>query len=380
MGVPIVPQSLTIFNRNKMNRKLIHSGLLSLCLLVCLACSKEEPLTEDISSNIVQLNIKGNATDSLEYLIDNKVVATVGGNFNIKTVIGFNNEQKEIQVRKKGSGTIVQTKVIPASPFDQTITLYYDGVKAYDKTILLTLNGYAISGELEFLAGENVLHTGTGSIRKENIQVLIDENSTRDIQVRKKGETAVLFSKTITSTQERQTLNFFFDGTNIVDNVQLKQPANPANLLISAKFQSVYGTLGYYRGVDVDLIFYERNTATGVATKIVPEIRFTLSANGSFNDIELPPLSTNSSTVVYGCDIVEKGTNNLPYTVAATVPPFISAALPYQPNLGRYGNPIVFEAGKSKLLVIGDGKFLKTTVPRSTSLGITVTDLSQYFQ
>jgi hypothetical protein len=360
-----------------MKTKLIPLSLLSLCFLFLFSCSKKELLNEN-TSHIIRLTLQGNATDTLEYLVDNKVLATVGGGFNSQIIVGFNNDQKELQIRSKSSGAIIQTKTIPAAPFDQTITLYYDGLQAYDKVVKLFIRGYALSGELEFLVGGKAIFTGTGSINKENLDVLMNDNSSREIQVRKKGETTVLFSKTITSTPERQTLNFFFDGTSIVDDVVLRPPANPANMLISAKFQSLYGTLGYYRGVDVDLVFYERNTTTGIATKITPEIRFTLSADGKFNDIELPPLANNS--IVYGCDIVEKGTNNLPYTPAAVVPPFISATLPYQPNAGRLGNPIVFEAGKSKLLVIGDGKFLKTTVPRSTSYGITITDLSQYFK
>ncbi|WP_316791355.1 hypothetical protein [Pedobacter frigoris] len=362
-----------------MKTKLMSISLSGLCLFFLLSCSKKELLNEN-TAHIIRLTLQGNSADSLEYVVDNKVLATVGGNFNTQAIMGFEDKQKELQIRNKNSGVIVQTKTVPAAPFDQTLTLYYDGTQAYDKVIKLFIKGYALSGELEFLVGGQVIYTGIGSINKENLDVLMNESSNREIEIRKKGETTVLFSKTITSTPGKQTLNFFFDGANIVDNVALRPPANPANMLISAKFQSLYGTLGYYRGVDVDLLFYERNTATGVATKITPEIRFALSANGNFNDIELPPLSTNSPTVVYGCDIVEKGTNNLPYTAAATVAPFISAALPYQPNVGRYGNPIVFEPGKSKLLVIGDGKFLKTTVPRSTSLGITVTDLSQYFQ
>ncbi|TCC82606.1 hypothetical protein [Pedobacter hiemivivus] len=361
-----------------MKTQLIPFRLISLCLLFLLSCSKKEILNEN-TSHIVRLTLQGNSSDSLEYIIDNKVLATVGGGFNTQTIVGFSDEQKELQIRNKNSGAIVQTKAIAVAPFDQTIILYYDGTQAYDKVINLLIKGYAVSGELEFLVGGKIIHTGNARIEKENVQVLMKENSSREIEIRKKGETTILFSKTIPSMPDRQTLNFFFDGTSIVDNVVLRPPANPLNMLISAKFQSLYGTLGYYLGADIDLIFYERNTVTGITTKITPEIRFTLPANGNFNEIELPPLPHNSD-VVYGCDIVEKGTNNLPYTATATVPPFISAALPYQPNVGRFGNPIVFEAGKSKLMVIGDGKFTKTSIPRSTSLGITVTDLSQYFK
>lgn len=331
------------------------------------------------TAHIVRLTLQGNSPDSLEYIVDNKVLATVGGGFNTQTIVGFNDEQKELQIRNKNSGAIVQTKAIAVAPFDQTITLYYDGTQAYDKVVRLLVKGYALSAELEFVVGGKVIHTGTGRIERDNVEVLMKENGSREIEIRKKGETTILFSKTISGTPDKQTLNFFFDGTSVVDNVVLRPPANPANMLISAKFQSLYGTLGYYLGADIDLIFYERNTVTGVATKITPEIRFTLPANGNFNEIELPPLP-QISDVVYSCDIVEKGTNILPYTAAATVPPFIPASLPYQPNVGRLGNPIIFEAGKSKLMVIGDSKFSKTTVPRSTSYGITVTDLSQYFK
>lgn len=358
-----------------MKTKFLHIGFWAVCLISLFGCTKKELLNKD-TAHVVRLNLEGNSTDTLEYLVDNKVLATASGAFTRTVLVGFDNTQQELIIRKKNSKETLQNKIITTLPFDQNFNIYYDGTQAYDKYVLLLIKGYALSGELEFVVGDHVIYSGTGVINKDNLQVLINENSTREIQVRKKGETTILLTKTLSSS-EKQSLNFFFDGTKVVDNVQLTPPSNPANMFISAKFQSIYASLGYYLGVDVDLVFYQRNSATGAAAKMNPEIRFTLPADGTFRDIELPPLPDG---FVYSCDLFEKGTNNLPYIPAATVPPLISAALPYQPNVGRFGNPIVFEAGKSKLLLIGDNKFFKTSAPRSTCYGITVNDLSQYFK
>lgn len=363
-----------------METKIFTHSILAVVLLLSLSCSKSE-LLESEPSRVIQFTLLGTSTVDLEYLYRDSVIATTNasnGGFNIKTLLSVKDSNTKLQVRKKGSTEIILSKDVMPAPFDQNVAIYYDGTKVYDQTISLLIKGYALTGELEFLLDGNVILSKSGAVDSRS-SILIDKGTSREIQIRKKGETAILFSKNITSTEASQTLNFFFDGTNIVDNVKLKSPVNPANMHVSAKFQSIYTTIVYYKPVDVDLVFYERNIATGVATKITPEIRFTLQANGSFNDIELPAL-TNPKDFVYSCDIVEKGTNNLPYTAAATVAPYVLASFAYQPNAGRLGNPIVFEAGTSKLLTIGDGRFLKTTTPRFTSYGITVTDLTQYFK
>jgi len=256
------------------------------------------------------------------------------------------------------------------------MSIYYDGTKLYDGFTTLSIKGYALSGELEFLLGETILASGTGVINTSNnpSKIPIDKGTTREVIIRKKGETTNLATKTITS-ESSQSLTFFFDGTNLVNNVQLEAPVNPANMLISAKFETNFPA--YFKNVDVDIVFYIRNTTAGTNTKTNPEIRFTIP-NGQFSKIELPPLPGPSPEYVYSFDIYEKGTTTVAYTT--TVAPFILATFPFKQNEGQLGNTIAFEAGKSMLLLIKDAKSLKTTVPRATSITGVITDLSQYFQ
>ncbi|WP_316804278.1 hypothetical protein [Pedobacter nototheniae] len=338
-----------------------------------ISCTKEVLLQAE-PVKVVQLTITGNTTVDLEYLYKDSVIATTKagtGGINVKTLLSVKNQTAPVQIRKKGSTDILLSKVVTASPFDQNINIYYDGDKIYNNSVSVQVKGYALSGELEFLLDGNLLFSATAAVNN-TVSVLIDNGTTREIQVRKKGETTLLFVKKIESSIKQQNLLFFFDGTKIVDNVKLEPPVNPANMMVSAKFETTFAQ--YFKMVDVELVLYQKNLSTNVATKPNPEIRFTLPKDGSFNSIELPPLPAGN--YIYSFDIVEKGTNNVPYTTTAA--PFIAAAYPFKPNDGKYGL-LNFEAGKSKLFIIKDSK-TQLLVPKGSYLSGIATDLSQYFQ
>lgn len=364
--------------------KLYMAGVMLVTLYT--ACNKKELASPD-QGKVIKLTIIGSSTEQLEFIYKDEVIATPKdpGNININTLLSVNGQDEELKIRKKGTTEILQSKKITNMPFAQNINIYYDGTKIYENAVTLLLKGYAISGELEFLIDGKLSGEGSARIEK-SLTLLMDNNDTRELTIRKKGETAILFTKTIGATPVRQPLIFFFDGKNIVGNVELDQPVNPSNMMIKARFQTIFPN--QFKGVDVDLVFYTRlltSTNTSVGTKITPEIRFTLPKDGSFNTIELPPLP--GPEYIYSFDIYEKGTNIEPYNPGS---PLTLAGYTIKPNEGRVASAYVdfpenrlnFEAGKSKLLIITDARTLAIVAGIKSVFisGGKVNDLSQYFQ
>jgi hypothetical protein len=364
-----------------MKLKIFTLFLLSAVTALSLSCRKAELLQPE-PAKIIQLSVTGATDVELEYLYKDSIIATPpAGGISLKTLLAVKDQNAILKIRKKGTSEILLTKTITATPFDQNISIFYDGTKIYNSAILLGIKGYAISGELEFLLDGNVISSGTGIVNKV-LSILIDKGTTREIQVRKKGETAILLTKIIESTTPRQNIGYLFDGIKIVDNVKLDPPVNPANMMLSAKFETTFPN--QFKNVDVDLVFYTRlKTAsnTTVGTKVMPELRFTLPKNGSFNSIELPPLP--GPNYIYSFDIVEKGTNSEPYTSGS---PLVLNGYTLKPNEGRITavfaeNGVNFEAGKSKLLTIADARTAVTSPTKTIYVsGGRLTDLSQYFQ
>lgn len=346
-----------------------------LTLFFC-SCAKQQ-LAQPEQSKVIELTIGGNTTEPLEFLYKGAVIAETKnpGQIIVKSLLSFDGKDAELKIRKKGSTDILQSRPITSSPFAQTMNLYYDGSKIYNSTVSYQIKGYAITGDLEFLLDDKVILEGN-SVIESTFTVNIDNGTTREIKVRKKGESEILISKTVNSSTALQSLKFFFDGTKIVDNVKLDPPANPANMAVSAKFETTLPDL--FKGVDMDIVFYVYNTTTLQAEKVSPEIRVALPANGTFSHtFELPPLP-NSTEYVYTFDIYEKGTNTIPYNTES-VP-----TKPARPSLGAgsYGVPINSEPGGSKLWIIKDVMY-RINFPvakRGTYFSGSVTDLTQYFK
>ncbi|QIL42272.1 hypothetical protein G7074_25240 [Pedobacter sp. HDW13] len=362
-----------------MKLKIFTLFFFSAVIALSFSCRKAELLQPE-PPKIIQLSITGSTTVDLEYLYKDSVVGDTKagtGGINLKTLLSVKDQNAVLMVRKKGATEILLSKAITAVPFDQNISIFYDGTKIYNNSVTLEIKGFALSGELEFLVDGNVFASGTGKINNVS-PILIDKGTTREITVRKKGETAVLLTKTIESAIPRQNINFFFDGIKIADNVKLDPPVNTANMMVKAKFETTFPV--QFKNVDVDLVFYTRLKPLSTAayatagTKVMPELRVSLLKDGSFSQIELPPLP--NADYIYSFDIVEKGTNTVPYTTTSA--PFVLATFPFKPNDGRYGE-IIFDAGKSKLFVINDSKNVLAST-RSTYFSGKITDLSQYFQ
>lgn len=346
--------------------------ILSIILIIlATGCNKKE-LANPVQEKVISLTINGSSTEQLEFIYKDSVIATTTNpaQISIQTLLAVEEKDARIDIRKKGATEILLSKPITPAPYAQKVSIYYDGSKIYNNAVTLNVLGYAMAGELEFVVGGKVLLTATGAVRN-TIVLLMDEGTSREVEVRKKGENIPLLTKSFESAPERQLLNFFFDGNKLVDNVQLDPPANPANMMVRAKFESIFPQ---FTKVDVDVVFYIKNITTKVAVKT--DLKFTLSIDGSFNSIELPPLPTNG-IYFYSFDILEKGTNKVPYT--NTIAPFILAAFPYQENQGESGE-LAFEGGKSKLFLLNDKKIVVNTPKRHTNLTGVFIDLSQYFQ
>ena len=366
-----------------MKLKIFTLFFFSAVVALSFSCRKAELLQPE-PPKIIQLNITGSTAVDLEYLYKDSVIAdtkaSTGGGINVKTLLSVKDQNATLKIRKTGTTEILLTKTITAAPFDQNISFFYDGTKAYNSAISLGIKGYALSGELEFLLDGKVLSSGTGAVNK-SFFILIDKGTTREIQIRKKGETTILLTKTIESATAQQNIGFFFDGTKIVDNVKLNPPASAANMMVSAKFETTFPN--QFKGVDIDLVFYTRLSSaanTVVGTKVMPEIRFTLPKDGSFNSIELPPLP--GPNYIYSFDIYEKGTNIEPYIPTS---PLVLTGYTLKPNEGRVTSAFAtdgfkFEAGKSKLFVITDAKTIVAPTKTTYVSGGKLTDLSQYFQ
>ncbi|MRG48198.1 hypothetical protein GFS24_23970 [Chitinophaga sp. SYP-B3965] len=364
-----------------MKTQIINAAIIILLTLFS-ACDKQEPLLAE-PPKVVRLLLTGYTPKKLEFLYKDSVIAvgnvvSSGATFLATALIPIESQSGEIKIREEGSVDIIDTRTITSAPFEQSINIYYDGSNAYSQVVSYQVRGYASSGELEFLLDGNVIATGTSDINKL-LTIPMNAGDTRELQVRKKGTTIPLITKSVpASPATGQSIKFFFDGINMVDNIQINPPANAANMAITAQFKSTYTTGAYLftGGDEIDLVFYIRNKSTSVITKAAPEIRVTMPTNGNFASFELPPLP--DANYEYKFDICTKGANTSPYNTSN------AAIKPLVVNEGKStlaGTSIAFEAGASKLFLIKDFRQLRTTPAPPSNIFIgQITDLSQYFQ
>lgn len=355
-----------------MKTQLLRLSIIGFSLVSLFACEKQEPLHPD-PSKIISLAVTGNTTEDLEFVYKDSVIATgLASNsaqfvFNIKLNIG--SAKAELKIRKKASGLILNTMTIPPTPFNQALNVFYDGSKLFNTSVIYVIKGFAASGELEFLLDGKIVATGTGKINK-TVVFGIDENTPREITVRKKGETNTLLTKTINALPAQQSLIFFYDGTGIATNIQLDPPVNPSHMAVTAQFKTTIPDK--FLGGPVDLVFYIHNNKTDTYTKPSPELRFTMLAEG-FTSFELPALP-NATDYDYRPVIFKKGTNDMPYDSS-------NLAFPFMVNDGSFSSQINFESGISKIWLIEDfeGLVVSPTFEIFSSFGAQTTDLSQYF-
>lgn len=369
---------------------LLYIPFIVLLAVVFNACKKQE-LFDSSPSSIVNVTLSGISTKNLEFVFRNEVVAkwdVTGGTRDNSLLLDLAGDAEgEIQIREMGSTEVITTRTIKTSPFKQNLSLYYDNGKMYSNRISYKIKGYVMSGELEFLLdGKNII-TASSKI-DETIDILVNEDEPRQLEIRKSGETIVLLTDEIEPDIAEQSLGFFFNGTEIVDGIEVAPPKNPENMAITAQFKTFHEftdpnsvSLYFTGGSEIDLVFYtrkigtENTNRTTPENKVDPEIRITIPTDGTFVNFELPPLA--DPTMEYSMDIYLKDTDEIAYIRGTKA----SATYPTnQANKGRYGDGITFESGQSKLLLISDGFKGITQQPRHRVPIVKITDLSEYFQ
>lgn len=370
-------------------RKTLYAYIITACLALLIgSCKKGAPL-ESIPPQIVKVQITGSTTKELDFIYGDSVVASQGlsGGFVSTVLLNITGQNHEITVREKGSTAEIVTWNFNPSEFNQTFSLFYDGVAVYDGVVRFKVKGYAMEGELEFLLDGVLQGEGSSKIDK-TFNIPINKTETRQLQVRKKGETTILTSKTIDADPvDGQSLTFLFDGMKIVDNIQVDPPSNPDNMAINAQFTSTLNnpsstTLYFTGGNKIDLVFYKRKQGTENDTRAIPElktnpeIRVSLPTDGTNVSFELPPLA-NPDEDEYSVDICRNGTEEIPYIKGTSSP---STFPDVRANQGRYGSGIIFLKGSSKVLIIKDvARSFTSPTPRHRIPIINITDLSEYF-
>ena len=351
---------------------IFYAGLGLLCLST-FSCKKLE-LAVPEPPNIINLTLTGvTLTDTLEFVKDGKVIGhTKSGRANqdvVTELVMVKGGSAEIQIRLKGHTEILGTRSIDGTAKRQELTYYFDGKKMYADFVSVKAKGFA-QGDIEFVVDDKVVGSGNGKDFTE-VNIGVDANQTRQLQVRKKGSTAVLLNREVKYGAASTPLVFYFDGEKIFDRIDAGLPANPANMLIIASFTN---KVGVYRG-PVDLIFYKGKLWDESYKTTATTMRIELPADGSFSKgIELPPLPETESLNknVYTFRIVKRGTlDELPYDTTNEFQPIM-------PESGFEGQKIVFAPGANGIFVITDIKYTDDwdgTMIRPFSM-----DIASYFR
>lgn len=336
------------------NIKLIFYACLSLFLLSVYSCKKLE-LAESDPPNIIDLFVKGTTlTDTLEFLKDGKVIGQtekVHGEFNVKVLMG-EDVSTALKIRLKGHTEILGTRTIDGRVKTQNIVYYFDGEKIYADFVPVNVKGFA-QGEVEFVIDDKVIGSVSGAFGPGSgkelpiINIGIDAGQTRQLQVRKKGTTKSLMSKEVKAGATAIPWVFYFDGEKVFEKIDAGLPANPANMVLIASFNS---TLNIFRG-PADLVFYELVQGKQSYESTATTMRIELPEDGTFSKtIEIPPIQQTDVSKSYIFRIVKRGTlTELPYDLTNEI-------LPMLPIAGFSANTLVFTPGASAILTISDRK------------------------
>ena len=358
-----------------MKKIIYHLACLVYLLTMLSSCSKSELLNDPADEKLVELSISSNSTVALEYVVNGKVIGKVEeGNKIITFLVKTPGNKREIEIRKAGTTEILRTKVITSAPYQQRFSVNYDGTTVYDGSVLLNIKGYSGKDTMEFLMDGKVLKTGTGSIALENIPININTGQTREVQVRKQGETTVLARKTIVAGTAQQSLTFYYDGVTIVDQINLIPPADPANITISVKFES---TVPNFRG-PVDFVVFIMDPSMPESSPLrytTTNYKITLPADGSFGPtIELPPVEGAGIGKGYVFRLFKSGTTDvIPYDTSGDV--LLPLRFPYT------GPP--FTPGRSYVFIAKDSRVATSTgapTSRGTTYRLLLNEIGQYFQ
>lgn len=339
---------------------------LILVLGLMYGCSKQQivkPIGETVTLtvNVIAPN------DTLELLKDGKVFFQSKTTENV-TKISVGEGGTEIQIRKKGDTEILATRIVHPHAFQQTIEIIFEDGKVYEKFINLVITGFKASGVLEiYIDGKLVPSNGMDENGNPPIptdaRVPIAPGQNRLVEVRKRGETAVLASQVIVPDQEKQEFKFYYDGEKNISTINVGPLSNPENMLVIARFSS---TVGVYAG-PADFVLFKN--VNGVVTNLKEKIE--LPEDGSFGKtIELPSLPPKG--VYYG-KIVKRGTiSELPYNTA-------NEMLPIRP---LYEIIVNFTAGGAAIFSLKDNKVVRErpAALKGTTFSLVGNDIARYIK
>jgi hypothetical protein len=336
-------------------KQLLKTNQITLTVVIAMisfllfSCKKQEKVVPD-PPHIIKLEIKGSTVnDTLEFVKNGKVIAESGksvGQFGMNLTLTMDQPEVEIQIRKKGQTDILATRKIVADQFEQVLRCYYDGVTAFDETILFKFKGYSAVAVLEVLIDGKVVAEGNNYISPEQINIGFEPGQKRLIQIRKKGESTILLSKEISPEEPKKNMKLYYDGFTVRENINFPTPSNPANMLFTAKFISI---VNVYNG-PIDILFFS-GTSTKPYEHTATNIRIEIPADGTFsNAIELPPLAKG---ITYSYKLVKRGTlNDLPYILT-------NELMPIRPESGY--RLVDFRAGYTLMADIVDRKDVRTS-------------------
>lgn len=109
------------------------------------SCQKGEEFAKPTEKKVVRLNLQGYIMrDTLEFLKEGQVLCEAyETNFNMVQTPGVSPtvSATELQVRKKGSLTVLDTLFIKEEPFDQIFRIFYDGNSLSDNIEITPVSG-----------------------------------------------------------------------------------------------------------------------------------------------------------------------------------------------------------------------------------------------
>lgn len=344
------------------------TAVIAMISFLLFSCKKLEKVIPD-PPHIIKLEIKGSTVnDTLQFVKNGKVIAESGkaeGQFSMSVTLTMDQQEAEIQIRKKGQTDILATRKIMADQFEQVIRCYYDGVTAYDETAVFKIKGYSSIAALEVVMNGRVIAEGSNYLSPEQINIGFEPGQKHLLQIRKKGESTVLLSKEISPEEAKNPLKIYYDGFTVHERINFPTPSNPANMLFTAKFTSV---VNVYNG-PVDILFF-----TGTSTKphehTATGIRVEIPADGTFTKaIELPPAAPG---LKYSYKVIKRGTlNDLPYILT-------NELMPIKPESGY--RLMEFKAGYTLMADIVDRKDVRASgTTKGTNFFMSEKDIKFFF-
>ncbi|MGJ1204437.1 hypothetical protein [Sphingobacterium lactis] len=353
-------------------------AILLFSLFVLISCEKGH-LPSESKFNLVELTLQGSTSKVLEILYMDKVIdTTIGVNLSQKILLNLTQENNKISFREKGSSKILKTISVDLSPFIQSASIIYDGKNIYDQVIKYIIKGYAMEGELEFILDGETIFKGMEKI-ESTIPIALNKNQSRKLEIKKTGGSEILFTKEITTGETDQFLKFLFDGSALIDKIQLDPPKNPKNMGISFQFKTIFADyqnrIQFVGGNEVDFVVYSRRIGSEEAEKLVPEVRISVPMNNQFKYMELPPLK-NPEEYEYTFDIYKKGTSEIAYIRGGGAHALIPTI---DKNGGTKGDGLRFKEGTTIPLILTDEASVSLYPPRTYIPKVLITNLSAYF-